>query len=177
MGSYVVVVFVHPLAAGTRFGRREWPLHATLLRFDAAGPPALIRRLAGGAVARVRRGTALVGADDRFGRGGSVPVSLLAEAETLSALHRELHAALTGDPEAGTRLPGPRHALGGYRPHISHTTGRPHPGERLEVAEAALVDMRPDGDSRYRKVLAVWPLDDGGRSPHGERPPSSSGTG
>ncbi|WP_102159073.1 hypothetical protein [Zhihengliuella halotolerans] len=165
MGSYVVVVFVRPLAAGTRFGRGEWPLHATLLRFDAAGPPELVRRLNAGAVAQVRRGTVLVGPDDRFGRGGSVPVSLLEEAETLSILHRELHAALTKDPDAAISLPGPRHVLDGYRPHVSHTTGRLRRGERFEVAEAALVDMRPGGDSRYREVLAVYLLDDDGRRP------------
>lgn len=173
MDSYVAVVFVHPLAAGTGFGRGEWPLHATLLRFDATGPPALILRLAAGAVARVKRGAVLVGADERFGRDGSVPVSLLEEAGTLLALHWELHTALTGNPDAGIRLPGRRHVLDGYRPHVSHTTGRPHPGERFEVAEAALVDMRPGGDSRHREVLAVWPLDDGGGAPRGERPPSS----
>ncbi|WP_130451007.1 hypothetical protein [Zhihengliuella halotolerans] len=94
-----------------------------------------------------------------------MPVSLLEEAETLSILHGELHAAQTKDPDAAISLPGPRHVLDGYRPHVSHTTGRLRRGERFEVAEAALVDMRPGGDSRYREVLAVYLLDDGGRRP------------
>lgn len=154
MGSYVLVVFARPLAEGDVFERAAWPLHATLLRFDTREDRATVASRVGPALAAVRSFHAEVGPDAGFGRDGDVPVSLLDEGSGLARLHARLLDAL----EAHATLPGRHHTRSGYRPHISHTLGRPRPGDRLSVDHVALVDMRPDGDPTHRRVAAVWPL-------------------
>lgn len=154
MGSYVLVVFVSRIPAGTVFARARWPLHATLVRFDAAEPAARIRQRIGPALTARAAFAATVGGDAAFGRDGSVPVSLLDADSGLAALHVAVLDAL-GD---AVHLPGGRHTKAGYRPHVSHTVGRLHPSDTLAVDHVALVDMRPDGDPRWRRVVFVWDL-------------------
>ncbi|NKX49394.1 2'-5' RNA ligase family protein [Arthrobacter deserti] len=152
MGAYVAVVFVEPVPPGLTFPRTEWPLHVTLARFDTresagavggrVGPP-----LAAGLGFRVR-----IGQDALFGRSRSVRVSLVEPDARLQALHEGLHDALGPD----VHVLSPQHAREHFRPHVTHTDTRLHPGDTVEVRQAALVDMRPGGDSRIRTVLAVW---------------------
>ncbi|MET1034618.1 MAG: 2'-5' RNA ligase family protein [Arthrobacter sp.] len=158
MGSYVLVVFVRRLPEGAVFERATWPLHATLLRFDSREGAGTVASRVGPALAAVRSFAAEVGAEAGFGRDGSVPVSLLDADSGLARLHGELLDALEGH----ATLPGRQHTRAGYRPHVSHTAGRPRPGDRLLVDHVALVDMRPDGDPARRRVAAVWPLGSAG---------------
>ena len=98
--------------------------------------------------------TVTVGGRAGFGRGGSIPVSLI---EPNARLQR-LHEALVDVAEA---LPGrvstPGYTCAGYRPHVSHRGEKaPLDGEHLVLDQIALVDMAPDGGHASRRVLKLW---------------------
>lgn len=162
--NLIFVAFVEPVAEGAVFLRTDWPLHITLLRFDAgatdgADPAGRVATLAEGP-AQAALGAALtVGADAAFGRNGSVPVSLVKPDKTLHALHEALVEAVTA---VDGRILTPRHAMSGYRPHVSHhgapgaAVKRLNPGDAVVLDRIALVDMAPDGDHTIRRVLRLW---------------------
>lgn len=157
--NLIFVAFVEPVTDGQVFLRTEWPLHITLVRFDAdASPgadPAATLAAAADAPARAALGAALtVGEDAGFGRGGSVPVSLVEPHPELQALHEELVRAVS---QLGGRILTPHHTLSGYRPHISHRGAhRFSPGDAVVLDRIALVDMAPDGDRTVRRILRLW---------------------
>jgi len=152
MGAYVAVVFVQPVQAGFSFPRTEWPLHVTLARFDTKEGPESIGRRIGPPLSAQLGFTVRIGQDARFGRNGSVRVSLVEPDARMQALHDGLLDAL--GPEVNVL--SPHHTRQHFRPHVSHQASRLHPGDAVRVRQAALVDMRPGGDSRIRTVLAVW---------------------
>jgi len=158
MGVYVTVVFVEPLAAGTEFLQSAWPLHVTLVRFDSAVPVQELAAVLGAAVEGREAFTAVVGRDARFGRNGSVPVSLVDPDTGLVDLHEALLYGLLHELGEQIRLPGPNHTRANYRPHVTHRERRLHPGDTVRVRQVALVDMFPDRDRRFRRVLATWTL-------------------
>jgi len=161
MGVYVTVVFVEPLPAGTEFLQSAWPLHVTLVRFDSAVPVPELAAVLEAALEGREAFTAVVGGDARFGRNGSVPVSLVDPATGLVDLHEALLYGLLHELGEEIRLPGPNHTRANYRPHVTHRVRRLNPGDTFEVRQVALVDMFPDRDRRFRRVLAAWTL--GGR--------------
>src|SRR6476661_5803624 len=106
MRNLIVVAFLEPVTEGMDFPRDAWPLHITLVKFDVVGQPpdgeqphegdgtdadnvgdaaavagdALAARVAALLDAPVRAAlgsTLTVGGEAGFGRGGSVPVSLI----------------------------------------------------------------------------------------------------
>lgn len=155
MGSYVVVVFVRPVQPGFMFPRTHWPLHITLARFDTKEPADVVSRSLQTAFAGHAGFAAGVGAEDFFGRTRSVPVSLLDPDPRLQLLHDSLLDALGEN----THVLSPHQTRENFRPHISHQAeGRVHPGDVVRVSQTALVDMRPDGDSKHRRVIEVWEL-------------------
>jgi 2'-5' RNA ligase len=162
MGAFVVVVFVQPVATGLTFERSRWPLHITLTRFDTKEDADVVMGRLGPALTRHLGFLVRVGGDDYFGRNGTVHVSLVEPEPRLQRLHEECLAAV--GPES--HLLSPHHTGKHFRPHISHTMGRLYPGDEVAVRQAALVDMRPDSDSRFRRVLGVWDSDaDAGTNP------------
>lgn len=173
--NLIFVAFVEPVADGAVFLRTDWPLHITLVRFDAgtrdsADPTERIATLADGP-AKAALGTQLtVGHDAAFGRNGSVPVSLVKPNRTLQALYEALVEAVTA---VDGRILTPRHTMSGYRPHVSHhgapgaAVKRLNPGDAVVLDRIALVDMAPDGDHTIRRVLRLWSLNGASR----EEPP------
>jgi len=153
MDAFVVVVFVRPVDPGLVFESSRWPLHITLARFDSAEPSKELAERIGPGVENGLGYTVTVGEDDFFGRNGRVHVSLVQPDDRLQDLHERLLDALGPD----VHLLSPYHTRSRFRPHISHTVGRLHPGDEVAVRQVSLVDMRPGGDHRFRKVLAVWP--------------------
>lgn len=152
MGAFVVVVFVQPVAAGLTFERSQWPLHITLARFDTKESADVVMGRLGPALTRHLGFRVRVGGDDYFGRNGTVHVSLVEPVPRLQRLHEECLAAVGPD----SHVLSPHHTGKYFRPHVSHTVGRLQPGDEISVRQAALVDMRPDSDSRFRRVLGVW---------------------
>jgi hypothetical protein len=163
MRNLILVAFVEPVTEGLVFPRTDWPLHITLVRFDAgtadgADPAERIAALAD-APAAAALGTRLtVGGDAGFGRNGAVPVSLIQPQQDLQSLHEQLVAAVGG---LGGKVLTPAHALSGYRPHVSHHGDkRLNPGDVVVLDRIALVDMAPDGDRTVRRVLRLWSRDE-----------------
>jgi hypothetical protein len=152
MGAYVAVVFVQPVDAGFAFPRTEWPLHVTLARFDTKESADVVRSRIGAPLAAGLGFSVRIGEDALFGRSGAVRVSLVEPDARLQALHDGLLHALGPD----VHVLSPQHIREHFRPHVTHMDIRLHPGDTMDVRQAALVDMRPGGDSRFRKVLAVW---------------------
>jgi len=178
MRNLIVVAFLEPVTEGMEFPRDAWPLHITLVKFDvadqapaadqppaddaAAQPPAVVgdalaARVAGlmEAPARAALGsTVTVGGEAGFGRGGSVPVSLIEPSAPL----RTLHEALVGVVETlNGRIATPGYTMAGFRPHVSHRGEKaPRAGGQLVLDRIALVDMAPDGGHATRRVLALW---------------------
>ncbi|MFJ6027215.1 2'-5' RNA ligase family protein [Pseudarthrobacter sp. NPDC092424] len=161
--NLIFVAFVEEVAEEQVFLRTDWPLHITLVRFDAdastGGDPAAAVAAAADAPARAALGTMLrIGEDAGFGRDGSVPVSLVEAQPQLQTLHEELVRAVSGQ---GGRILTPYHTLSGYRPHVSHRgttpdTKRLRPGDAVVLGRIALVDMAPGGDRTIRRILRLW---------------------
>ena len=157
LGAFVVVAFVEPTAVGVPFGKRHWPLHVTLLRFDAPRVAAL--DAVGRAIAFDDAPIPIVvGHDADFGYRGRVRVSLVESEPRLQALHDRIVAEVAGVLDAGVgRIHSPQHTGRGFRPHISiQGERRVHRGDRLILDNFALVDMAPDGDSSVRVSVAAW---------------------
>lgn len=148
---FVAVAFVEP-AGGVRFGKRHWPLHVTLLRFDLAPEAALAA--ATGALSAFRPFRVRIGRDADFGYRGRVRVSLVEHEAALTALHEGVRDAVA---RAGGRIHSPQHTGRGFRPHVSvQGDRRVHPGEDVLLHSAALVDMAPGGDAEWRLPVAQW---------------------
>nr|WP_306632421.1 2'-5' RNA ligase family protein [Arthrobacter ulcerisalmonis] len=174
MRNLIFVVFVEPVADGQVFPRTEWPLHITLVRFDAgcrdgADVAESIAGLADRPAAAALGTVLTVGADAAFGRNGSVPVNLVEPHPALQELHERLVQVVA---DACGRILTPHHALSGYRPHVSHQAGAHQApsgpgGKRLRQGDAvvldriALVDMAPGGDHTIRRVLRLWSREGG----------------
>jgi hypothetical protein len=172
MRNLIVVAFLEPVTEGMEFPRDAWPLHITLVKFDVVEPPraadadgdvcavagdALAAQVAGlmDAPARAALGsTVTVGGEAGFGRGGSVPVSLIQPSAPLQTLHE----ALVGAVEAlHGRIATPGYTMAGFRPHVSHRGEKaPRAGGQLVLDRIALVDMAPDGGHATRRVLRLW---------------------
>jgi 2'-5' RNA ligase superfamily len=159
MRNLIFVVFVEPVADGQVFPRTDWPLHITLVRFDAgntagANPAERIAGLAEAPASAALGIPLTVGQDAAFGRNGSVPVNLVDPHPALQELHERLVQVVA---EVGGRILTPRHTLAGYRPHVSHHgCKRLHPGDAVVLDRVALVDMAPGGDHTIRRVLRLW---------------------
>ncbi|WP_052207040.1 2'-5' RNA ligase family protein [Sinomonas humi] len=156
-GAFVVVAFVEPTRVGVPFSKRHWPLHVTLLRFDAPRVPAL--EAVGRAIAADDGPIpVVVGADADFGYRGRVRVSLVEPEPRLQAVHDRIVAEVSAVLEAGAgRIHSPQHTGRGFRPHISvQGERRVHSGDRLILDNFALVDMAPDGDTSVRVSVAAW---------------------
>jgi len=172
MRNLIVVAFLEPVAAGMEFPRDAWPLHITLVKFDVVAPPpegdrgeaapavagdALAARVAALMDAPVRAAlgcTVTVGSEAGFGRGGSVPVSLIEPSAPLQALHEALVRVVEALPG---RVATPGYTMAGFRPHVSHRGGKaPRAGDHVELDRVALVDMAPDGGHATRRLLRLW---------------------
>ena len=152
MGAYVLVAFIVPIQAGLVFPRSGWPLHITLVRFDTRETAEAVRTRLDGVLPTQLGFGVRIGTDAQFGRDGSVPVSLVEPEPALQLLHEAALEAL--GPQV--HLPGARHNRSNYRPHVTHAVERLRPGDKVRIRQAALVDMRPNGEPRLRRVLAVW---------------------
>jgi hypothetical protein len=151
---YVMVAGVEPLHDGMAFGKDAWPLHVTLVLFQADFDAAAAVSVVDEVMAAAEAMTVRIGADARFGYRGSVRVSLVEPHPGLQELHEKLaRAAVAGN----AHIKSPQHAYEHYRPHVSvKGKRRVHEGDEVRLGQYALVDMQPDGDSRLRKVVALW---------------------
>lgn len=154
MRNLIVVAFLEPVFEGLEFPRNGWPLHITLVKFDV--DDAVAGRVAAlmDHPVRAALGSAVtVGGGAAFGRGGSIPVSLIRPSAALQDLHESL---VTAAGSLSGRISTPGYTMAGYRPHVSHRGPGPREGEVLVLDRIALVDMAPDGQHATRRVLQLW---------------------
>jgi hypothetical protein len=173
MRNLILVAFVEPVADGLVFPRDDWPLHITLVKFDVDvkfgvdvkfdvdGAPGAelterITELIDQPVRAALGTTLTIGADARFGRLESIPVSLVEPSRPLQELHEALMSAVA---ELQGRVPTRHYTLDNYRPHVSHHGDkRALPGDVVVLDRVALVDMAPDGNHSVRRILHLWEL-------------------
>jgi hypothetical protein len=156
MRNLIMVAFIEPVAVGQEFLRSDWPLHLTLVRFDVRndGDTARYAALAEMPVKQALGTVLAVGGDDRFGRLGSVPVSLVEADPALQALHDSLVQAVE---QVSGRVASPHHTRRNFRPHVSHRGDkRLNRGDAVVLDRIALVDMAPDGNHTIRRILELW---------------------
>ena len=158
---FVAVAFVEPVGE-VRFGKRHWPLHVTLLRFDLA--PEAAREAATGALSAFQPFRIRIGRDADFGYRGRVRVSLvehdaahsdpLKAPDPLQELHERVRDAVVA---LGGRIHSLQHTGRGFRPHVTvQGERRVHAGETVVLHSVALVDMAPGGDTEWRLPVAQW---------------------
>jgi 2'-5' RNA ligase len=149
---FVAVAFVEASPVGERFGKRHWPLHVTLLRFDMA--PEAAREAVSGAVGVFGAPAVTVGDDADFGYRGRVRVSLVEPDAALQSLHERIRRAVV---DAGGRIHSPQRTGHGFRPHVTvQGERRVVRGDRLVLPTVSLVDMAPGGDTEWRVPVAEW---------------------
>jgi 2'-5' RNA ligase len=161
MSRYVVVLPLVPLRTGESFAVKDWPLHITVLPpFGTHTAPADIVDTIAAVIAAVASPpsaiTATASGDELFGRRHDIPVTVLADNEELTRLHRALVEAvrpLAASPDEPA-FTGP-----GFRPHVTTKHhGRIHVGDELTLTQVALVDMAPRSAPGGRSVLATFSL-------------------
>lgn len=157
MPRLVVVLPLSPLRVGDSFPVQDWPLHITVVPpFATEADPAAVAAAIASALAGQPTITAVAGPDALFGRRHDVPVSLVAETQRLTGLHRTLVTALL--PFAATPEE-PAFTGGGFRPHVTiKNQGRVREGDELTLTQVALVDMAARSAASGRTVLATAPL-------------------
>lgn len=160
MPRLVVVLPLQPLTVGDGFSLSDWPLHVTVaptfvVAVDLAVVVAAITPVLAPQPALRER----VGQDEGFGRSGKIEVSVVVPSRQLADLHTRLLAALT---DIGAVFDDPEFIGNGYRAHVTKTrAAQASPGDVLTLAQAAIVDMEPEGDGRLRRVVWAIPLTGG----------------
>lgn len=149
----VVVLPLEPLGVGAAYPLKTWPLHVTAApTFVIDAELSTVVDAIGPTLAQQRRLHLQAGADAGFGDSGTIAVTLVEQSAALTELHRRLVALLTG---SGATFDKPHFTGAGFNPHVTMTRiARSSPGDRLDLRQAAIVDMEPLGADRLRCV--VW---------------------
>ena len=153
MPRLVVVLPLEPLAVGAGFPLSQWPLHVTV------APTFVVHQELTDVVEAITAVLidqpvlhARVGHDEGFGPSMTIPVAVVQPTPELTDLHLRLVGALLG---MGAAFDDPQYIGPGYRAHITATRlAAGEFGQQLNLRQAAIVDMEPQGDRRLRCV--VW---------------------
>ncbi|GAB3253515.1 2'-5' RNA ligase family protein [Arthrobacter pigmenti] len=153
MATYVAVAFVDRVERGV-FNRGEWPLHITLVHFTSALVPGSIAEVIAGPARQLLGATVRIGEDDMFGKRRTVQVSLVEHDARLQRCHEAMTTELIGQDAVIT---SPHHSMENFRPHVTVTNGRRvNRGDVIQLTQVGLVEMRPDGDARIRRIPELW---------------------
>ena len=153
MPRLVVVLPLRPLADGAAFTLRDWPLHVTVApTFVVAGDVQSVVSVVEPCLSAQPPVRVRAGSEEGFGRSMTRPAMVIEPDVELSALHLALLRALR---KSEAEFDHPDFVGTGYRAHITRTRAEAvGPGDELELCQAAIVDMEPEGDRRLRRV--VW---------------------
>jgi 2'-5' RNA ligase len=156
MQKYVIAKFLEPIADGTEFDAKHWPLHVTLVSNFVVDRKAvgLFEKLAELA-ANERPATAIADDDDYFGPQKQVHVTTLVMAPELRALHNRIMALLKRD---GAVFDAPQYQEEGYRAHATVQARRLHKGDSVVIDELTVVDMFPNDDIDRRRTMKTFRL-------------------
>jgi 2'-5' RNA ligase len=157
MQKYVIVRFLEPIADGTEFDAKNWPLHVTLASNFVVDRKAvnLFERLA--ELASSENSVATVASDDDyFGAQKQVHVTTLTMTPELQSLHNRIIALLKS---LGATFDEPQYQEEGYRAHATvQADKRLHKGDVVIVDEFTVVDMFPYDDISRRKTMKTIKL-------------------
>ncbi|MEA5455797.1 2'-5' RNA ligase family protein [Sinomonas sp. JGH33] len=156
MHRFAVVLPLAPMALGERYAVRDWPLHVTVAPVFStrATTPMLAARM-GEVAAQHGPVDAVAGPPELFGPRHDTPVALVDSPEV-----RAMHAVLAGAlATLGIAFDSPGYTGEGFRPHVTTTSkGAAVEGQRLRLAQLALVDMEPGPGQGRPQVVAVAAL-------------------
>jgi 2'-5' RNA ligase len=169
MPRVVVVVPLEPLRVGERFRVENWPLHITVVPpFATEANFAELANVIADVAGQHPSLTVFAGDERLFGRKNTIPVNLIDDNPDLTRLHHALVDALR--PLAAT----PEERAFTSLDFVAHVTvkrdRRVHAGDRLELAQVALVDMAARAEAGGRAVLATANLSDDGVRGGGQIP-------
>lgn len=155
--KYVIVKFLEPVADGTEFDAKHWPLHVTLASnfvIDRKGV-GLFEKLT--TLASTEKGiTATAGQDDSFGPQKQVHVTTLVMTPALKQLHTHIIALLK---DLGATFDEPQYQEAGYRAHATvQIDNRLHEHDVVTIDELTVVDMFPHSDIERRKTMQTFRL-------------------
>jgi hypothetical protein len=150
MAHYVAVLPLEPLEVGDGFSMSAWPLHVTIVsNFSSPLDADAVGNLFAPAPTAM---DVMVGGEAMFGPRENVRVAVLEHSDALHLAHRHLVARVRAE---GAAFDNPEYLDDGYQPHVTATKrSAAHEGDRLHLAQLALVDMQPSGDAGHRRV--VW---------------------
>lgn len=155
--KYVIAKFLEPVADGTEFDAKSWPLHVTLAAnfvVDRKGVN-LFEKLAGLADDE-RPVITTASEDDYFGPQKQVRVTTLVMTLELQTLHNKIIALLKS---VGATFDAPQYQEEGYRAHATvQADNRLHKGDPVTIDELTVVDMFPNDDIDRRRTMKTFKL-------------------
>lgn len=157
MQKYVIVKFLKPVADGTEFDAKHWPLHMTLASNFVVDRRAtdLFGKLAE-LVDNEAPATTVASEDDYFGPQKQVHVTTLTMTPELQALHNHIIALLKN---LGATFDEPQYQEEGYRAHATvQADARLHKGDTVTIDEFTVADMFPDEDISRRRTMQTFKL-------------------
>lgn len=157
MQKYVIVKFLEPIADGTEFDAKHWPLHVTLASNFIIDRKAadLFENLAELA-SNEKPVTTTASEDDYFGPQKQVHVTTLTMTPELSSLHNHIIALLKN---LGATFDEPHYQEEDYRAHATvQAEKRLHKGDAVNIDEFTVVDMFPHNDISRRKTMKTFRL-------------------
>lgn len=155
--KYVIVKFLEPIADGSEFDAKHWPLHVTLASNFVIDRKAvrLFEELTELATSE-KPVTTAASEDDYFGPEKQVHVTTLTMTPELQSLHSRIIALLKS---LGAIFDEPQYQETGYRAHTTvQAEKRLHKGETVVVDELTVVDMLPHNDISRRKTMKTIKL-------------------
>lgn len=152
MQKYVIVKFFDPIADGTEFDAKHWPLHVTLASNFVVDRKAvgLFDRLVKLA-SNEKSVTTTASGEDYFGPQKQVHVTTLTMTPEVRTLHNHIIALLKN---LGATFDEPQYQEEGYRAHATiQVDKRLHEGDAVNIDEFTVVDMLPGNDINRRKTM------------------------
>ena len=157
MQKYVIAKFLEPIADGTEFDAKNWPLHVTLAANFTVDRKAvgLFERL-DKLVANEKPVAATASDDAYFGLQNQVHVTTLTMTPELQSLHNHIISLLK---DVGAIFDMPQYQEEGYRAHATvQASKRLHKGDLVTIEELTVVDMFPNDDINRRKTMKTFRL-------------------
>ena len=152
--KWTLVSFLDPIAVGTQFFWKNWPLHVTLAGTFAVDWDVdnLLDRLTQSVAEQQSFQTTVTGQTE----WGDTSVMLLDQNQPIMNLHRAVFNTLS---TSGAVFNDPQYVGEGYTPHSTiQESVQLQVGDVVTIKNLAIVNMFPDGDGYQRQVWKILPL-------------------
>lgn len=157
MQKYVLVKLLEKLEEGAEFPSSNWPLHVTIVAnfaIDWNGND--ITKKLQLLLAEQKPVKLIAGDDEYFGPQGNILVTVLNENDSLLSFHKKLVSLLK---DSGGTFDEPQYLEDSYRAHATvQKDTRLEKGDHVLIDELSVIDMFPDEDINWRKLLKTIKL-------------------